>query len=60
MRTFVLLREVLVGSGFELGFSESGAADGTLVGNRSSRYPCQTMLGGVVRMLKRANLKTWA
>jgi hypothetical protein len=58
MRTLVLLSDVFVGSGFEPGFSGDEAAEGTLVGNWSSRKLCQTILGGVLSTLKRANLET--
>ena len=64
MRMLVLLVLVLEGSvRLEAGFSEAadgGRDKGMFVGNRSSRNVCQMMLGGLLMMLKRANLKTWA
>ena len=53
MRTLRLL--VRAGAGLSLrSFSEGGGA--TLDGNRSSRKVCQRMLGGLLMMLKMANL----
>jgi hypothetical protein len=39
--------------------SGSWAVDATLVGNRSSRRPCQRMFGGLLTMLNMANLRIW-
>lgn len=64
MRMLVLLVLVFKGSlRLVAGFSEAddgGSAKGMFVGNWSSRNVCQIMLGGLLTMLKRANLKTWA
>ena len=58
MKTLVLLSDVLARSGLEPGFSGAGVAAGTFVGNWSSRKPCQIILGGLLRTLKRANWRT--
>ena len=56
MRTLRLL--VRVGAGLSLSdFSEVDNVSGTLEGNMSSMKVCQTMLGGLLMMLKRANLR---
>lgn len=54
MRTLRLL--VRVGAGLSLSDSPEGV-EGTLDGNMSSRKVCQTMLGGLLMMLKKANLR---
>lgn len=62
IKTFFLLIDVFAGSGLDADFSDEveAGADGTFVGNWSSRKPCQMMLGGVLRTLKTTNLsKDW-
>lgn len=64
MRMFFLLVLVLAASGApDARFSEDedgGSDKGTLVGNWSSRNVCHTMFGGLLNILKRANVKTCA
>ena len=65
MKTFVLLRGG--DAGLDKGFSEGDLAgfggatvEGELLGKDCSRRDCQRMFGGVLIMLKRANLKMGA
>lgn len=59
IRMLVLLVRVWVcAGGVDFRFDEDVGFSGTEVGNASSRKDCQTMLGGLDRMLKRAKRKT--
>lgn len=56
IRMFFVLFSVF--AGLMVLTSGSCAVEATFVGKRSSRSPCQRMLGGLLTMLKMANLRT--